>query len=123
MEKVIVMGCACVVISSLEPEQIERYDKFAPEALTMDGFTISLDEEQPGCLNSDGATYSKTKSADGKATITILLDPAVEDKGELVQEKIGPMLLKLDELEKQILERNDDFREKDEAVKALIDQM
>lgn len=64
----------------------------------------------------DCATYGKTKSADGKATITIILDPEAEDKVGMVQEKLGPALLKLDELESQIIGKKDQLLEKEKAV-------
>ncbi len=120
MEKAIVMGCACVVISSLTPEEIDRFIKYDPESMVLkkdEGavFSIQLDDG-PGSLVEDCATYGKTKSADGKATITILLDPEAEDKVGMVQEKLGPALLKLDELESQIIGKKDQLLEKEKAV-------
>ncbi len=122
MENVVIMGCACVIISSLTPEQIERTERLAPEALMLDGYSIGLDDG-PGAVGDDGALFSRTKSADGKATITLLVDPEIEDKAARVQNKIGPMLLKIEALEKQILEQEGDLLKKEKEIQSMINQM
>ena len=124
MENVTLMGCACVVVSSLEPEQIERYMWLDPEALTMtddsgNGFRISVDDG-PGRLEGDEAVFSRVKTAEGKATITILLDPDIEDKKKAVLKDLGPALLKLDELEKRLLGRENRLQEMEDRMKALL---
>ena len=124
MENVTLMGCACVVVSSLEPEQIERYMWLDPEALTMtddsgNGFRISVDDG-PGRLENDEAVFSRVKTAEGKATITILLDPDIEDKKKAVLKDLGPALLKLDELEKRLLGRENRLQEMEDRMKALL---
>ena len=128
MEKAIVMGCACVVISGLTPEEIDRFRRYDPEALTLkrDGetvYTVEIDREGPGSLEEDKAVYSAVKSANGKATITILLDPGAEDKAKLVQDRLGAPLLKLKELEEQILGRKDQLRETEKSVDELITRL
>ena len=127
MEKAVVMGCACVVVSSLTPDEIDRFNRYDPDALVLkkDGepvFSIRMDDG-PGTLLEDAANYSRTTSADGKATITILLDPDAEDKAALVQKDVGASLLKLDELEKQIVGMTEHLQEMEEAAGALISQM
>ena len=127
MEKVVVMGCACVVVSSLTPEEIERFQRFAPDALvlTRDGepvYSIEL-EEGPGSVLEDRAIYSYAATADGKATITILLDPDAKDKMELVKKDIGASLLKLNELEQQISGKAEQLEEMEAAAGALITQL
>ncbi|MCR5566403.1 MAG: hypothetical protein K6F61_06095 [Clostridiales bacterium] len=108
--RVLVAGCACVITSLLTYEEIERYKRYHPEALTMldddgqDVFAIDT-TDGPGCLLKDRAEYSCMKSADGKATITILLMPDIDDKEAAIREKICPCLPHLDELERQLLEK------------------
>ena len=127
MEKALVMGCACVVVSSLTPQEIDRFNRYDPDALVLrqEGepvFSIRMDDG-PGSLLEDAANYSRTVSADGKATITILLDPDAEDKAALVRKNVGASLLKLDELEKQIAGRIEHLQEMETAAGSLISQM
>ncbi len=109
--RVLVAGCACVITSLLTYEEIERYKRYHPEALTMvdedDGhavFTIDV-TDGPGCLTKSRAEFSRMKSADGKATITVLLAPDINDKEAAVKAQICPCLAHLDELEQQLLEK------------------
>ena len=66
------------------------------------------------------AVYSRTKSADGKATITLLLNPDTENKLELAQEKIGPILVKLQKLEAKLLESVEVVAEIEKKANSLI---
>jgi len=125
MAKATVMGCACVVTSNLTPEEIRRFEKFDPEALILkkDGepvYALQLTDENPGFVLEDRAEYSSVTTADGKATITILLDPAVEDRERHVRDQIGSGLLKLNELESQLQERTAGLLEMEQAAGQLI---
>ena len=126
MEKAVVMGCACVVVSSLTPEQIESAKRYAPEVLNLtdetgeEVYSLDIEKGQPGRVDDDEAVYSECKTADGKATITILIDPEGEDKARMVQEQLGASLLKLHRLEEQILERMDGIIEKETQARKLI---
>ena len=127
--KVIVAGCACVVFSELTPEEIERFKRYQPDALTMCDennpetvFTVDIDDG-PGKLEDSEAVFSRTKSVEGKATITILLDPEEEDKPAMVQEKLGPALLRLRELEAALLSRMDGLAEAEKKVSAMLTLM
>jgi len=127
MIKAIVMGCACLVVSSMTPEEIERFELFNPTAIILEkengkSFSIQLDEG-PGSLTNDCASFSRTTTADGKATITILLDPDADDKLALVQKQIGPSLLKLNELEEQMMVQKEKLQEMEDSAYALITQM
>ena len=124
MEKVMIMGCACVIISSLTPEEIERIKAYEPKSLTLtrdrdEPFTIDIDAG-PGCITKENAVYSRVKSTNGKATITILLDPKTEDRTKAVSNEIGASLLKLDELEKQLLTRNECVKGMENTVLSMI---
>ncbi len=129
MAKAILAGCALVIFSELTPEEIERFKMFQPEALKMidennpeDIFTLDIDDG-PGYLEETKAAYSRTKSADGKATITILLNPDVKNKLELAQKNVGRALLKLQKLEKKLLEVIDSVNEIEGKVNSLISLM
>lgn len=125
MAKAIVMGCACVVVSELTPEDVERRKRFDPDALVLKneiGETVcELDlSDGPGCMEADRIELSTTKSADGRATITILLDPDAEDKTDMVRKHLGPVLLSLDALEKKLTESADGVKEMEARVGAMI---
>lgn len=121
--KATIMGCACVIFSSLTPDEIKRYKSYHPEALRMIDedsgepvFSIDLDSKKPGSLTEDGAVFSTVTSADGKATITILIDPECEDRVSLVEAQIGGALLKLSELENQLVEKLPTLEEEQKTV-------
>ena len=129
MKKAVVMGCSCVIISDLTPEELDSFKKYMPEALTLvdpdspdSSFSLDIDDG-PGHIADTTAAYSRAKSADGKATITVILDPEADDKLDLVQGTIGPSLLKLDALEKKLLDQREQLAETVNTMKALIDQM
>ena len=126
MTKALVAGCACVVFSVLTPEEIDRFKQYQPEALKLidennpeDVFTLDIDDG-PGHVEETEAVYSRTKSADGKATITILLDPDEENKLGLAQKKIGRMLVKLQKLEEKLLESTEVVAELERNANTLI---
>lgn len=129
MARAMVIGSACVVFSELTPEEIHRFELYKPEALKMtdmnnpeDMFTLSMDDG-PGHLEDTEAVYSRTKSADGKATMTILLDPAAENKLEFVQQLIGHRLARLQRLEEKLVECKDELTEMEEKVNSLFTQV
>ena len=121
-----IVGSSCVVKSTLTPEEIKQLKKLHPEALTMtdeDGepvFAIDIDEETPGSINSVGACFGRATSADGKATITVVLDPAADNAVDLVYEKLGKALAYLDDMETQIAEVIPTLAEEEARVKAMI---
>lgn len=126
MSRATIMGCACVITSSLTCEQIEAFKKFHPEALEMKGegsdealFTIDINDG-PGSFEGGKAVFSRTKTQDGKATITILLDPDIEDKQELVRKTIGPGLLLLKEMEQHLLEAVEPLKEEIQKLDGMI---
>ena len=122
----IVVGSACVVKSSLTPDEIKQLKKFHPESLTMtdeDGepvFAIDIDEETPGSINKYGATFGNATGEDGKATITIVLDPSTENAADLVYEKLGHALALLGELEEGLAEVIPTLAEEERRIRAMI---
>ena len=125
MAKAVVFGCACVIISELTPEDVKRYQLYQPDMLTLadESYKVDLDDDGPGCICDDRASLSKTTSADGKATITVLLDPENDDKTELVRAKIGPCLVKLDRLENQLLAGLEEITKEEDRANAMITVM
>ena len=126
MTKAVLAGCALVIFSELTPDEIDRFKLYQPEALKAtdendpeDVFMLDI-EDGPGHLEDTEAVYSRTKSADGKATITILLDPEAENKLELVQKNVGRALVKLQKLEEKLLEGIDGVIEREKKVNSLI---
>ena len=123
--RAVVMGCACVVTSRLTVEQIENFKHYMPEMLTMvdeEGkpvFTVDIGDEA-GRLENDKAVYSNTKMPDGKATITILIDPDEEDKPGIVKKHFGIALLRLEEIEQGMLSYTDDLNETIRKVDGMI---
>ncbi len=128
--KAIIIGSACIVFSSLSPEEIKRYQTYHPEALKMHVdnsdkpfFTIALDEEGPGSLTEQGAVFSSATSASGKATITILIDPSCDDRTALVNQKIGGPLLNLIKLENQLVEKLPELEDENNTILNCIAQL
>ena len=123
--RAVVMGCACLVTSRLTVEQIENFKQYMPEMLTMvdeEGkpvFTVDIGNEA-GRLENDKAVYSNTKMPDGKATITILIDPDEEDKPGIVKKYFGIALLRLEEIEQGMLSYTDELNETIRKVDRMI---
>lgn len=125
MSKVIIAGCACIYFSNLTPEDVDRYKTYAPEALTLydedDEVVFTLDiDNGPGSITLEKAVLSRSKSANGKATVTILIDPEKEDKLGLIRETIGSALLLLEDLEEQLLEKAGKLKERQDKMDAMI---
>ena len=107
----VVMGNACVITSEIALEDLQTVAKYRPEALTLyegEGkdkepvFGVSLSKNSGGTINKFGATFSPTANGQGKATITMLVDPDETDVAGMLSDKIGPALLKLEKLEAAI---------------------
>ncbi len=126
--RAVVMGCACVIFSSLTPDEIKRFKALHPEALKMEkekagaSFYIDLDDG-PGKLVPEGAVYSRITSDAGKATITIVIDPDVDDPLHLTREKLAGPLMNLIELEKHLTELLPQLEEEEKTVSQLITRM
>ncbi len=126
--KAVVMGCACVIFSSLTPDEIKRFKTFHPEALNAvddegdTSFSIDIDDG-PGQITSEGATFSRVTSANGKATITILIDPEIDDPMNTVKERIGGPLMSLIEIEEQLTEMLPKLDEEEKAISQQITRL
>ena len=127
--RALLMGCACVVRSMLTPEQIEKFCIYDPEALVKTNsageeiFRIDLDGELPGSITPERAVFSKVKTTDGKATITVMIDPECVDRKAAVMEIVGPGLRQLEEMEPQLLARLPELAEKEKHAWDLFAQL
>ena len=123
--RAVVMGCACVITSRLTVEQIENFKRYMPETLIMvdeEGkavFTVDIGDAA-GSLEENKAVYSNTKAPDGKATITIVIDPDAEDKPGLIKKHFGAALLRLEEIEQVMLSNMDDLNDVIKKIDGLI---
>ena len=126
--KAVVMGCACVIFSSLTPDEIRSFKNLHPEALKVNGeengvdFTIDIDDG-PGHIDTEGATFSNMTSAAGKATITVLIDPEMEDPVSAVTEMIGGPIMRLIELEEHLTELLPKLEDDEKEISKHITQL
>lgn len=122
--KLVIAGAAAVLTSDVKLADWNRIQEMSPEALTM----VDEDEEPyfkvavgegPGTIGEYGIEFAnETTNQEGKATVTVLLDPEAEDKIALVKKNIGPALLNLIELEKEV----PDILKEIEDMEKAIDQ-
>ena len=125
----IIVGSSCVVKSTLTPSDIKRIKQFHPEALVMDDedgdpvFAIDIDEEMPGSINDNGACFGNATSSDGKATITVVLDPTAENTEELVYNQLGRALMYLKEMEDHVAEVLPDLDIEEREIRSMITRM
>ena len=125
----VVMASACIIKSTLTPEEIKNMKKLRPEMLAMvdeNGdpvFAIDIDEDMPGSMTDYGACFGNATSEDGKATITMVIDPAAEDPVKLIEDKFGHALLMLDEMECAIAEELPNLREEERRIHSMITRL
>ena len=104
-----VLGCAAVVVSGVDLEDWKLIEKHDPDGLRMVDekgntlFRVTTDNG-PGCLLKDRAEFSAAVTQDGKATITILLDPDNDDRMDMVRDVLAGPLMDLIEIEKAVPE-------------------
>ena len=102
-----VLGCAAVVISAVDLEDWKLVEKHDPDGLRMVNekgdtlFRVTTDKG-PGCLVKERAEFGASVTQDGKATITILLDPDSDDKMSMVRDALAGPLMDLIEIEKTV---------------------
>ena len=84
--KVLLFGCAAMVVSDFTPDELMYFKKHNPDVLKLKGedgktvFTVDIREDGPGFLDDESAVFSMVRSGNGKATITVLVDPDADDK-------------------------------------------
>ena len=102
-----VIGNAIVVTSALKREELETIKKYRPKALTLfekdedekklPVFAIALTKATSGEIDKNGAVFGELTDDEGHARLTMTFGPELE-KQDLI-DKIGPAILKLNELE------------------------
>jgi len=125
--RAVIMGCACVVTSRFTVEELENFANYLPDALVLKDdseeelYKIEVQEEvSGGCIQEDHICYSRAKVPGGKATVTVLIDPEEDDKAEAIRNVFGAALLRLEELEEQMLSRKEELKEKIGEIDRLI---
>ena len=117
MLKIYIMGCAAVVESSVNLEDWQLVERYIPDALRIvneDGeevFRVSTDEG-PGRINDENVVWGEAVSETGKATITVLIDPAEKDKIGAVREVTDAALSSLERIERMMPDITEKIREK-----------
>ncbi len=82
--------------------------------------TIDMAKESAGCITKNQVVFGPTASREGKATITLLIDPEEEDMVGMIREKIGDSLMKLTKLENKIAGSTGKQAEADKPLKSEI---
>ena len=128
--KATIAGSACIVTTTLKPEEIQTLKDLAPEALTLvdedtgeEVFGLDYTPGAPGSLTAYGANLGSQTDSEGFCTITILLNPEEEDPKDLVYRSLGRPLMLLEELENSIHEFLPQLKEQEEKIKAKIVQL
>jgi hypothetical protein len=125
--KIILTGGACIIKSGVKLDDWKKVLKFEPEfgLYTEDNepiFLVDVDEGV-GSLNSNGAVFSNYPEHDGYAVITTVVDPAIEDKVQVVADKLGTALLRLNELEAKVPEKIEAADNKEKEIREAITLM
>ncbi len=128
---VLMAGAACIVFSCFTPDEIRLFKTYRPEALQMKEadteepvFSLDLDEDGgPGSITDEGALFSEITSADGKATITVLVDPSAKERTELAEEKIGGALKRLTYLQELLKKQLPEVKQEQEIIRGWIGEL
>lgn len=105
-----VVGGVAVVESGAKLETIQKVAKYRPDALTLfkgtgkdkeEVFKVGAAKAGTGSINQYGASYGTATSADGKATITLVIPDGTSDPKAWVMEKVGAAILNLNKVEAQ----------------------
>ena len=106
--RAIVNGATCVVYSSLKKDELKWIKAHYPDILRVIGedgqpsFEVTVDDTMPGSVEDNLVVFGAPVSAEGYATITILVDPEAENVEDLVMEKFREPLQHLAEIEESI---------------------
>lgn len=109
MAKVTIAGKAVVITSDLKFADLENVKKYQPKALALMGgedgkeavFAVSIVPGSTGKVGKFGMEFGE-KSADGFATMTLVVPSGVEDMKEYVADTYGAALMNLAKLEEQL---------------------
>ncbi len=105
-----VSGSAMIVESGYKLEDIKKLEKYRPEALKLyegEGankkmvYKVFTGKGGAGAINENGATFGVNTTADGRATITVIIPDGVDDPKAWVEENVGVGILRLNKVEEQ----------------------
>ena len=117
-----IVGNVCVITSELPYEQIEKLEKFKPEALSArdeeGNDTFSIRTGNSPSFSRYGAVFN-SKNQQGNALVVVSL-PSVDDKAEFVKETYGYGLLSLNQLERQLTVVSEDLAQEISQIESNI---
>lgn len=108
MAKIVIAGDAVVVTSSVKKSDLEKVEKYRPEALNLMGgednkdvvFKVSTTTGEKGSFGKYGVEFnSETHDDEQLATVTLPLKVTGADVRDQVAEKIGVAILNLNKVE------------------------
>lgn len=111
-----IAGSACVIESARTLDEIRLLEKYRPKTLILyegegnkreEVFRVGVANQGAGSINTYGATFGTQTSADGKATITMMVPDDTEDVKKWAMDKIGVSILNLNKVEDQFEEAID----------------
>lgn len=125
--KVFVGGSAAVVKSAYKLEDWKKALKYDPDLGVYDEdgevlFKVFI-TDGPGSLSKDGVEFSNAATDDGYATVTILLDPAIEDKKAEIKEQLGLALIYLKDVEESLGEVLEDANKHDQEIDRMVESI
>ena len=105
MAKITIVGDAVVITSERTLEEIKTLKKYKPEALELkdeEGDVYFKVGTECGNANQYGVSFmEESRNGDGKASLTILISPCIEDAVKYVTDRFGLAILNLNKVEKQ----------------------
>jgi hypothetical protein len=111
MANIVVSGNCAVIKSTAKLEELERLEKYAPNALVLFGgedgkepvFRLGVSKNGNGSVDRFGALFdATTTSADGFATITMALCSFDGDLKEFLADQLGASLRQIAAIEESI---------------------
>lgn len=108
-----IAGSACVIESARTLDEIRLLEKYRPKVLSLfegegnkreEVFRVGVAGQGTGSINTYGATFGAQTSAEGKATITMMIPDGTGDVKKWAMDKIGVSILNLNKVEAQFEE-------------------
>ena len=108
--KIYIIGTVCIIVSALTLQEIMDTKANSPEFMQLlnekgEAYFAMDTEDGDGSINEYGAVYGNSTTKEGKATITLLLNSAKDDRISLVGKQLYHPLKLLVKLENQILKQ------------------
>ena len=129
MAKIIVAGQAVVVTSSISLEDLQKVEKYRPDALVLykgegaekePDFKIGL-SDGAGRIGKYGIEFGAESNDEQKlASVTMIMPEPADDVKEFISDAIGASVLKLSELEKIVPEVLEEIEKEREEISRVI---